>query len=132
MRPWSEREKRAGTTPVVSALSDKKEVRVEPRRERGPRTTAAAAATTFDRHHHHHHYQQHHHHPRHHPRRRHQVSVIRDMNGRGARSVFNFDNVFTDWTTQSEVFETTLQPMISDVMRGFEATVFAYGQTGDD
>ena len=29
-----------------------------------------------------------------------------------------------------QVFETTLQPMISDVMRGFEATVFAYGQTG--
>ena len=56
VRPWSEREKRAGTTPVVSALSDKKE-----------------------------------------------VSVIRDMNGRGARSVFNFDDVFTDWTTQSEV-----------------------------
>ena len=28
------------------------------------------------------------------------------------------------------MFETTLQPMISDVMRGFEATIFAYGQTG--
>ena len=29
-----------------------------------------------------------------------------------------------------KVFATTLEPMIKDVMKGFEATVFAYGQTG--
>lgn len=31
---------------------------------------------------------------------------------------------------QAEVFETALEPRLNDVLCGFEATVFAYGQTG--
>jgi len=33
-------------------------------------------------------------------------------------------------STQTEVFASTLKPVINDVMNGFESTVFAYGQTG--
>jgi hypothetical protein len=52
-------------------------------------------------------------------------------NGRGQqRSSFNFDNVFSSYTTQEQVFESTLKPVINDVLQGFESTVFAYGQTG--
>jgi Kinesin motor domain len=46
------------------------------------------------------------------------------------RSVFAFDDVFTAFSTQEEVFTTTLKPVINDVLKGFESTVFAYGQTG--
>ena len=46
------------------------------------------------------------------------------------RSVFAFDDVFTAFSTQEEVFTTTLKPVIKDVLKGFESTVFAYGQTG--
>lgn len=88
-----------------------------------------------------------------------EVSVIKEVYGRSTtkKHVFHFDDVFTNFTTQEEVFATTLAPMISDVMQGFESTgamphiffdsqsspkclippprpcmrtVFAYGQTG--
>ena len=45
-------------------------------------------------------------------------------------STFNFDRMFDMESTQQEVFENTVFPLISDVMSGYNATVFAYGQTG--
>jgi len=85
VRPWSEREKQASIVPVVSALSQERE-----------------------------------------------ISVIKEVYGKGTKKkhVYHFDEVFTNFTTQEEVFDTTLEPMIGDVLRGFEGTVFAYGQTG--
>jgi kinesin family protein 11 len=58
------------------------------------------------------------------------VTVIKGTGSKQARSTFSFDNVFTAFSTQEEVFEATLKPVIKDVMMGFESTVFAYGQTG--
>jgi len=58
------------------------------------------------------------------------VTVIKGKGPRQIKSSYTFDNVFTAFSTQEEVFEATVKPMISDVMRGFESTVFAYGQTG--
>lgn len=58
------------------------------------------------------------------------VTVIKGTGGRQARSQYAFDNVFTAFSTQEEVFSTTLKPVIKDVLQGFESTVFAYGQTG--
>ena len=43
---------------------------------------------------------------------------------------FKFDRVFGSFTTQEEIFDQTLRPIVDDVLSGFEATVFAYGQTG--
>ena len=43
---------------------------------------------------------------------------------------FRFDRVYGSYTTQKEIFEETLLPIVDDVMVGFDATVFAYGQTG--
>ena len=58
------------------------------------------------------------------------VTVIKGS-GRGAnRSAFAFDNVFTAFSTQEEVFETTLKPVITDVLQGYCSCVCAYGQTG--
>ncbi len=83
--------------------------------------------------------------------------MIKEVYGRSTtkKHIFHFDEVFTNFSTQEEVaneaklsnrkmqtvaalpptccvkvFSTTLEPMIDDVMSGFEATVFAYGQTG--
>lgn len=61
---------------------------------------------------------------------RREVAVIKGVGNRAARSAFRFDGVFSLFTTQEEIFDQTLRPMIDDVMRGYESTVFAYGQTG--
>jgi len=58
------------------------------------------------------------------------VTVVRGSGRRQARSSYAFDNVFSAFTTQEEVFDSTLRPILRDVMLGYESTVFAYGQTG--
>ena len=58
------------------------------------------------------------------------VTVVRGKGRKQVKSSYSFDNVFTAFSSQEEVFEETVKPVISDVMRGYESTVFAYGQTG--
>jgi kinesin family protein 11 len=60
------------------------------------------------------------------------VTVIKGTGNRQARNTYAFDNVFTSFSTQEEVFDTTIKPVIKDVLTGYESTVFAYGQTGKD
>ena len=43
---------------------------------------------------------------------------------------FAFDRVFGDETTQIEMFEKSTKPLIRDIFGGYNATIFAYGQTG--
>lgn len=43
---------------------------------------------------------------------------------------FNFDRIFGPESTQVEVFEETAVPLVQDVLDGYNATIFAYGQTG--
>lgn len=43
---------------------------------------------------------------------------------------FSFDRVFGADSKQPEVFIDTAQPLIQDVLQGYNATIFAYGQTG--
>jgi hypothetical protein len=47
-----------------------------------------------------------------------------------AASVFSFDRLFHPSTTQSSVYEEVGQGIVRDVMRGYNGTVLAYGQTG--
>ena len=43
---------------------------------------------------------------------------------------FNFDCVF-DWTsTQIEVYDNAAKHLVEQIFEGFNATIFAYGQTG--
>jgi len=58
------------------------------------------------------------------------VTVIKGTGSRQIKSSYKFDNVFTSFSTQEDVFEATLRPIIRDVLMGYESTVFAYGQTG--
>jgi len=51
------------------------------------------------------------------------------VNSNKSNENFIFDNVFDENSTQSEVFKTVAQPIIAEVMKGYNGTVFAYGQT---
>ena len=72
VRPFSEREETAGTLPVVTASTEKRE-----------------------------------------------VTIVKGAGARQSRSTFVFDDVFTSFSTQQEVFDRTLAPVIGDVLGGY-------------
>lgn len=43
---------------------------------------------------------------------------------------FDFDYIFSDLSTQEEVYAIVGQPLIEEILKGYNATVFAYGQSG--
>jgi len=46
------------------------------------------------------------------------------------KTKYTFDFVYPHHTTQEHLFQTSIAPIIDDVIQGFNCTVFAYGQTG--
>ena len=48
----------------------------------------------------------------------------------GAPDVWTFDYVFNNSFTQEDIFVQTVLPLVVSVMDGFNATIFAYGQSG--
>ena len=48
----------------------------------------------------------------------------------GKRREFLFDYVFAADAAQDQVYERLARPVVADVIRGFNGTIFAYGQTG--
>lgn len=61
---------------------------------------------------------------------RREVVVARSLGGRQVRTAFNYDCVLGSFSTQEDVFNVTVKPLIQQVLSGFDATAFAYGQTG--
>ena len=60
-----------------------------------------------------------------------EVTIIRGQGKAQQRSTFRYDGVFGSYATQSEVFNGILageRSVLADVMKGYESTVFAYGQ----
>lgn len=43
---------------------------------------------------------------------------------------FTFDHIFTQDSTQAEVYETAAQPAVASALQGYNAAIIAYGQTG--
>jgi kinesin family member 11 len=43
---------------------------------------------------------------------------------------FTFDRVFGMYSTQEELFQTMVLPIVDETLTGFNCTIFAYGQTG--
>ena len=43
---------------------------------------------------------------------------------------FDFDSVFPMEVTQQEVFNNASAPLVDEVLRGYNGTIFVYGQTG--
>ena len=48
----------------------------------------------------------------------------------GKQREFWFDHAYGASTSQDYVYDTLARPVVSDVLRGFNGTIFAYGQTG--
>lgn len=44
--------------------------------------------------------------------------------------VFTFDAVYDGQSSQQDLYEETVRPLVSSVLDGFNGTIFAYGQTG--
>ena len=42
---------------------------------------------------------------------------------------FAFDRVFPPDSTQADVFTFAAKPLVDEIMRGYNCTVFVYGQT---
>lgn len=59
-----------------------------------------------------------------------QITLIKGAGLKAAKHRFNFGNVYGSFSTQEEIYNNTLKPIIKDVCDGIESTVFAYGQTG--
>jgi kinesin family protein 4/21/27 len=55
--------------------------------------------------------------------------VIRTFDG---KKEFAFDNVFSDEVDQETFYEETVKRLVEGLFKGLNATVFAYGQTGND
>jgi len=53
-----------------------------------------------------------------------------DVTSEDGQSTFQFDHVFGQDSSQDEVFECAASPLVGDVLNGYNATIFAYGQTG--
>jgi kinesin family protein 11 len=50
--------------------------------------------------------------------------------GKKTQKSFNFDKVFGMYSTQEEVFDQVVRPIVDEALAGFNCTIFAYGQTG--
>jgi hypothetical protein len=59
-----------------------------------------------------------------------QVVIGGADSGADGGKVFAFDHVFSLASSQREVFETCVRPLVDSLLAGFNSTILAYGQTG--
>lgn len=50
-------------------------------------------------------------------------------NGNTVSKAFQYDCVFDPFSTQEEVFDSSIQQIVEEVLSGYSCTIFAYGQT---
>lgn len=58
------------------------------------------------------------------------INVAYGPTGKKITKSFQFDKVFGMYSTQDEVFEQIVRPIVDETLEGFNCTIFAYGQTG--
>ena len=46
------------------------------------------------------------------------------------KKTFTYDHVYPEKSTQAEIFEETSKEVVTSVLKGYNGTIFAYGQTG--
>jgi hypothetical protein len=56
--------------------------------------------------------------------------VSQSVAGRPVEKTYAFDRVFGPAASQAEVYDEAVRPVVDEVLRGFNCTIFAYGQTG--
>ena len=45
-------------------------------------------------------------------------------------TAFNFDHVYNETSTNEEIYDESIRPLIENAFMGAKISVFAYGQTG--
>lgn len=58
------------------------------------------------------------------------ITVMKSANGTNSSKSFKFDHIFGPDSTQMELYKYAAFPIVDKVVRGYNGTVFAYGQTG--
>lgn len=58
------------------------------------------------------------------------VTLTQNMNGKQYGRTYHFDQVFGPDTTQTDIYDGAISPIVQEVLNGFNCTIFAYGQTG--
>ena len=58
------------------------------------------------------------------------VEIRNPRDEASAVKVFTYDSVYDEKSTQQDIYEETVRPLVSSVLSGFNGTIFAYGQTG--
>ncbi|ETO21569.1 kinesin motor protein, partial [Reticulomyxa filosa] len=56
--------------------------------------------------------------------------IVPKTRGRDGHRLYTYDMVFDNSANQQMLFESAIEPIICDVLSGYNCTVFAYGQTG--
>ncbi len=46
------------------------------------------------------------------------------------KKTYTFDQTYGQFSTQEEVYNAAVKPLVDEVLNGYNCTVFAYGQTG--
>ncbi|XP_060567348.1 kinesin-like protein KIF11 [Ruditapes philippinarum] len=59
-----------------------------------------------------------------------EVTVKERLGVNPTTKTFSFDHVFNQDSKQQDVYKTVVSPIISEVLSGYNCTIFAYGQTG--
>ena len=54
------------------------------------------------------------------------MTIKRDFD----KKEFSFDKIFPMETQQISIFDTTSKVVVNSVLKGYNGTIFAYGQTG--
>ncbi len=58
------------------------------------------------------------------------VHVAVNHGSKRGKKDYHFDMAFSQYTTQEEIYNNAISPIVEEVLQGFNCTVFAYGQTG--
>ena len=53
----------------------------------------------------------------------------KSMQGAEKKNVFRFNHVFDEQSSQQDVYDVAAKPILEQVLRGYNGTIFAYGQT---
>ncbi|KAK4478585.1 hypothetical protein RD792_014071 [Penstemon davidsonii] len=61
---------------------------------------------------------------------RREVTVLQSVGSKQVDRVFTFDKVFGPKAQQRSIYDQAISPIVTQVLDGFNCTVFAYGQTG--
>eukprot|EP00762_Andalucia_godoyi_P003834 ANDGO_08538.mRNA.1 Kinesin-like protein KIN-5C len=59
----------------------------------------------------------------------HEVKIQQNIASKYVSKVYTFDEVFSSNSTQAEVYDRAVQPIVEEVLEGYNCTIFAYGQT---